>query len=95
MLTSPYNIVRYIIATTAILLIPLTAMAFTDEVAWTLSDFIIAGTLLLGTGVLYEVITRVLNNKYQVAVAIVLLGALFLIWAELALGLFGTPFAGS
>ena len=86
-----------ILATVAILLlIPLIAMQFTNEVDWKLPDFIIAGVLLLGTGLMIEFVMRkVKKRKYRVVICIALLVLLFLIWAELAVGLFGTAIAGS
>lgn len=79
-----------------LLLIPLIAMQFTDEVKWTLSDFVVMGVLLLGTGLLCElVIRKVKKVEYRIALCVALLAALFLVWAELAVGIFGTPFAGS
>ncbi len=85
-----------IVLTIAILLlIPLTAMQFTDEVNWTLFDFVVAGTLLLGTGLMCELAIRKINKiKYRIAICVALLVALLLIWAELAVGIFGTPFSG-
>ncbi|MGK7368692.1 MAG: hypothetical protein ACNS64_00650, partial [Candidatus Halalkalibacterium sp. M3_1C_030] len=44
--------------TGSLLLIPLIAMQFTDEVVWTLSDFIFAGTLIFGTGLTYKLLTK-------------------------------------
>lgn len=87
----------YIVLTVALLLlIPFVAMQFTDEVVWTLSDFIIAGVLLLGTGLLGELVMRkVTKPGHRFALIAVLLIGLFLVWAELAVGIFGTPFAGS
>jgi hypothetical protein len=41
-----------------ILLLRLIAMAFTDEVKWTLFDFVVAGALLLAAGLAYEVLAR-------------------------------------
>ena len=79
-----------------ILLLPLIAMQFTDEVDWKLFDFVIMGALLLGTGLMCELVLRKVKKiKYRVAICGLLLVALFLIWAELAVGIFGTPFAGS
>ena len=79
-----------------LLLIPLIAMLFTDEVSWTASDFVVAGILLLGTGLLVELVIRKVRNKnYQIAAIAVLLAVLFNVWAELAVGIFGTPFAGN
>ncbi|NCQ18979.1 MAG: hypothetical protein GW805_11710 [Ignavibacteria bacterium] len=80
---------------TLLLLIPLIVMQFTDEVNWTLADFIVAGVLLLGTGLLCELVVRkVTKIEYRIALCIVILGAFLLIWAELAVGIFGTPFSG-
>ncbi len=79
-----------------ILAIPLIAMQFSDEVDWSLSDFVIAGVLLLGTGLIIElVISKVRGTANRLAICAAVLLALFLIWAELAVGVFGTPFAGS
>ena len=71
-------------------------MQFTNEVNWTTVDFIIAGVLLLGTGIIFNlVIRKIKNTKYQIAISAAVLIILILIWAELAVGLFGTPFSGS
>ena len=85
-----------IMFTTAILLlIPLIAMQFTNEVNWTLPDFIIAGALLLGTGLICELVIRKIKIiKYRIAICAALLVVLMLIWAELAVGIFGTPLSG-
>lgn len=79
-----------------LLLVPLVAMQFTKEVNWTLSDFIVAGVLLFGTGGLIELAIRKINKVgTRVWVILGILIILFLVWAELAVGIFGTPFAGS
>ena len=63
---------------------------------WKPGDFVVAGVLLLGTGLVYEFLAKkVKTTKHRVILGIVLLAILFLIWAELAVGLFGTPWAGS
>lgn len=85
-----------VLAVAFLLLIPLIAMQFTDEVDWSLFDFIVAGILLLGTGLMCELVMRKVSNiRHRVIICLAILGALFLIWAELAVGIFGTPFAGS
>ena len=85
-----------IFAVAVLLLIPFIAMLFTNEVNWTLSDFIIAAGLLLGTGLLCELVLRKVNKtENRIAICAVLLAALILIWLELAVGIFGTRFAGS
>jgi len=84
-------IVVFIVA--LILLIPIIAMQFTDEVNWTLMDFVVAGFLLMGIGLLFDMIIRKVNkSKYRVALYLVLVMVFVLIWAELAVGIFGTPF---
>ena len=71
-------------------------MQLTDEVEWSLFDFIIMGTLLLITGLMGEIIfKKVKKYKHRVILYVVVSIIFLLIWAELAVGIFGTPFAGS
>ena len=82
--------------TAAILLIPLIAMQFTEEVNWTMGDFIVAGTLLLGFSLLLDFALRLRKrSRYRVLITISILILFLLLWAELAVGLFGTPVAGN
>lgn len=79
-----------------LLLIPLIAMQFTPEVNWKGFDFLAAAILLLGAGLSLEfVLRRLPQRRDRIIAAIVFIILLLLIWAELAVGLFGTPFAGS
>lgn len=79
-----------------LLLIPLIAMQFTNEVAWDLFDFIVMGILLLSTGLACEFVLRKIKSlQGRIIICGAILFALVLIWAELAVGIFGTPFAGS
>ena len=56
----------------------------------------VAGVLLLGAGLLFELVMRTVRVfKYRVALGAAILAVLAIVWAELAVGLFGTPFAGS
>lgn len=85
-----------LIAAAFLLSIPLVAMQFTDDVKWSAFDFILAGVLLLGTGLVCEVALRVIRKpQHRIAVCAAILAALVLVFIELAVGLFGTPFAGS
>jgi cytochrome bd-type quinol oxidase subunit 2 len=96
MVTQNKRLIGIVLAVVFILLIPLVAMQFTQEVDWNLFDFMIMGVLLLGTGLLCELaIRRVKNRDYRIGFIAVILLVLFLIWAELAVGIFGTPLAGS
>lgn len=85
-----------IISIIALLSIPIIAMQFTDQVNWSVSDFLIMGILLLSLGLIVELILRKVRKKDNRILLIVgCLLLFFLIWAELAVGIFGTPFAGS
>lgn len=85
-----------LITVVLILSVPLIAMQFTNEVKWGVFDFIVMGILLLGTGLTCEfVIRKVKKLEHRILLIAAILVALFLIWAELAVGIFGTPFAGS
>ena len=78
-----------------LLLVPLIAMQFTDEVNWSILDFVVAGALLLSTGLICEfVIRKVINIRYRILICITLLIMLILIWLELAVGIFGTTIGG-
>ena len=85
-----------VVVVATLLLIPLIAMQFTTEVNWDAFDFIVAAVLLLGTGLVCEIVLRnVRATKNRILLCGVILIILFLVWAELAVGIFGTPFAGS
>ncbi|ESU27116.1 hypothetical protein FLJC2902T_22240 [Flavobacterium limnosediminis JC2902] len=90
------RLIGIVLAVVFLLSVPLIAMQFTDEVNWTLSDFVVAGVLLLGTGLMCEFVMRkVTKMEHRIGICAVILVALLIIWAELAVGIFGTPFAGS
>ncbi len=90
------NLKIILLTVLALLLIPLVAMQFTNEVNWSLFDFIIAAVLLFGTGFIIDLVIRKTKSiKYRVAILILIVIAFILIWAELAVGVFGTPFSGS
>jgi len=80
----------------AILLIPFVGNQVSTEVNWSSSDFVIMGTLLFLTGLAINfAISKLKTLKSKVIACAVILFVLFIIWAELAVGVFGTPFAGS
>lgn len=74
-----------------VLLVPLLAMQFTDEVSWSPADFAIAGALLFSAGLMYGLIARKMDNiAYRAAVGLAVLTGLILIWVNLAVGIIGT-----
>ncbi|HEY8606057.1 MAG TPA: hypothetical protein VIM12_02945 [Noviherbaspirillum sp.] len=63
---------------------------------WDLSDFAVAAVLLASTFVLYRMLAMfIVRPRYRAVLVAVLAAALCLAWAELAVGVFGTPFSGT
>ena len=93
--TTQRSIAIYSVAA-AVLTIPFIGMQVSKEMNWTFSDFMIGGVLLFGTAFLIDIIlrktTKISAKIFYIAFALLIL---FLIWAELAVGIFGSPFAGS
>jgi len=86
-----------IYATPAVLLcIPLLGNIFSQEFDWSPGDFVIGAVLLFGTAFIIDLIQRIVKNKtYKILLGGAVLILLLLVWAELAVGVFGTPFAGN
>lgn len=77
------------LCTGLLLLVPLIAMQFTDEVAWSPRDYIVAGALLSGAGVLMVLGLRQVKNPVGRLAVVGGVGATLLaVWAQLAVGLF-------
>lgn len=84
-----HDLLRVVIVTAAVLMIPLVAMQFTNEVVWNLFDFAVAGTLLGVTGLLLTALFRLVSNStYRAVGSVGLTGLFLLVWAELAVGIF-------
>ncbi|MBJ6124992.1 hypothetical protein [Microvirga splendida] len=74
-----------------LLLLPLIAMQFTDEMNWDETDFIVFGAMLLAACGTYELATRVTGNTaYRAAVGVAVVAAFILIWMNLAVGIIGS-----
>lgn len=85
------NIQRPILFTVGILLIPLIAMQFTNEVQWTLFDFTAMGSLLFGTALAFEFfMSRTSSSTYRIAAALAIGTCLLLTWMNLAVGIIGS-----
>lgn len=80
--------VRYGLLPLSLLLIPFIAMQFTDEVVWDIGDFIVAGGLLFGSGLLYATLSkRIKTRSSRTAVGAAIFTGLVLLWVTLAVGL--------
>ena len=96
MITQNKRLSIILISAVGLLLIPLIAMQFSTQVDWNLFDFIVMGVLLLSTGLACELALRkVKTTTSRLLICGAILFLFFLVWAELAVGIFGTPFAGS
>lgn len=85
------NIIRLALITASILSVPLVGMRFSNEVDWSLFDFVVAGALLFGAGLAFELVARKSGNvAYRVATGLACATALLLIWINLAVGLIGS-----
>ena len=79
-----------------LLLIPLFGNFFSNEFNWSLFDFLVMGTILLTMGILINlIIDKLKKRSFKVLLIIVTILVFALIYLELAVGIFGTPFAGS
>jgi hypothetical protein len=76
------------LATMAVLLVPLIAMQFTDEVRWGAVDFAVMGSMLFGMASLFVLVARKIPRHRRMLVGMVFLAVFAYLWAELAVGIF-------
>jgi hypothetical protein len=94
--TRKQRLVTTFVIVAFMLTIPLVATQFSNEVNWNGFDFLVMGILLLSSGLSIEFISRKVKSiKWRIGISIAMLILLFLIWAELAVGIFGSPITGS
>ena len=78
-----------------VLLLPLIGVILFD-LDWNIFDFLIMGLLILFFSIAINLILNHLNSSKLRLILVLMLVILFLlIWAELAVGVFGTTFAGT
>jgi hypothetical protein len=76
-------------ALAAIIICPLVAMQFTNEVRWDLADFAAAAVLLLSLGAVVELAFFASQRSRTRAIMIgIPFAAIMTIWAEAAVGIF-------
>lgn len=69
---------------------------FVEGWNWSGFDFLVAAILLFGTVALISLVRAVVKNRnYRIIISLLIVAILVLVWMELAVGIFGTPFAGS
>lgn len=87
---------KIVLIVISLLTIPLITMQFTDEVNWSLFDFLLAFFLLTSTGLACSYIFNKIASKTTRFVLIgLLLLILLLVWVELGVGIFESVIAGN
>lgn len=78
-----------------VLLFPVMGVIF-FELDWSGFDFLFMTLLILAFSILINFILYYLSSsEFKFLIIFILVIIFILIWAELAVGIFGTPFAGS
>ena len=81
------GMMKVVLGTVVILLVPLIAMQFSNEVNWQIADFVVMGVLCLIAGFALLAAQRLSSKKRLLSMLAIV--ALFVsIWAELAVGIF-------
>ena len=89
MLTKNRRLFFMISAVSILLLVPLITMQFSQEVNWTIGDFLIAGILLIGAAIGIELIIRLVKKpKARIVLLTSTILLLVVVWIELAVGIF-------
>lgn len=79
-----------------LLLFPLVGTLVSNEVNWSFFDFIIMGILILSMSFgIKQVVITTKNTNYRILIIGMILLVFILVWVELAVGIFDTPFAGN
>ena len=80
----------------SLLLIPMATMLISDEINWSIFDFLVMGVLLFSFGVSINLVLKnIKNSKIRITFFTILILIFSLIWIELAVEIFESPFAGS
>ena len=90
------KLTKRVLAPLFLLLIPLFGNIFSNQVNWSLFDFIVMGFLLGLTGLsIHFIIEKLRNKTFKIVTIIFALIIFLMIWVELAVGVFGSPITGS
>ena len=87
--------IKIVLIAFSLLFIPFIAMQFTEQVDWSIGDFLImACMLVVYSAAINFALYRLYGSKQSLVIFVIGL-LFFLLWAELAVGIFNSPFAGS
>jgi O-antigen/teichoic acid export membrane protein len=76
------------VATGLLLLVPLIAMQFSEEVNWDGTDFLVMGMLLFAMGSVFVLLSRRAPRRNRLAIGFACAAVFLYVWAELAVGIF-------
>ena len=82
-------------STAVLLSIPLIGGFISENVDWSLSDFLIGGALIFVVAFVELLLWRSLPKKGRWPVMLFLMLLFAILWAEMAVGIFGSSIAGS
>lgn len=86
----PWRIIGWSIPA-ILLLLPMIAMRFTEEVNWTASDFVFAAILFGSVGLAFELIVRKSRSiSYRLGAAMAVMMAFLTVWVNAAVGMIGS-----
>jgi len=81
--------------TVAVLLVVFLASLLSDQVMWSIYDFLIGGGLIFVFATIEVILWNKLKSQHRLFVVLFVLLVFLILWAEMAVGLFGSPLAGS
>jgi len=93
-LVSPRNSIESVtgpaICAFGVILIPLIAMQFSEEVNWDMFDFLIAWILIFGAGFTFQLISmKTEATSYKIATGLAVFASLAILWINGAVGIIG------
>ena len=90
------QVLKLILGLESILLVPMLVQLFLNTVQCSLFDYIVMGVLLLGLALGITLVYKMRTNKnIRRILLLVVLILFFILWAELAVGLFCSPLEGN
>jgi len=81
--------------TVAVLLVVFLASLLSDQVTWSIYDFLIGGGLIFVFATIEVILWNKLKSQHRLFVVLFVLLVFLILWAEMAVGLFDSPLAGS
>ncbi|OUW75362.1 MAG: hypothetical protein CBD64_00185 [Flavobacteriaceae bacterium TMED204] len=88
--------IKFFGITIVLLLLPFVSSLFNDQIDWDVLDYSVMGSMIFTAISLFFYTNRKFKKtKSSYWIEIFILVIFLLLWAELAVGIFNTPFAGS